>query len=111
MAFSIHNRSLAARDAGGRGGWDRMAGAFKLAVRTYRSRQTLPELPNHLLADIGIDRATALAEAARLPWDMRPARRTAEAHGVWPAIGRRIEAFRVRELLIGAAPNQVSWNG
>ena len=45
--------------------WTRLAKA--LALR--RQRHSLAELDDHLLNDIGIDRATALREAARPEWD------------------------------------------
>lgn len=39
------------------------------AMALYRSRARLAALDAHLLADIGIDRATAEQEAARPIWD------------------------------------------
>ncbi len=35
----------------------------------HRERQRLSELDAHMLADIGITRAAAQAEATRVPWD------------------------------------------
>lgn len=39
-----------------------------------RERRTLAELPDHLLADIGISRAEAEREARRPFWDIRARR-------------------------------------
>ena len=55
-----------------RGTWHDVAAAIRLALRTQLTRQELPDLSDHLLADIGVSRAAALAEAERLPWDLAP---------------------------------------
>ncbi len=108
MSFLINNRSLAAHDAGGRGGWDHLVAAVKLAMRARASRRALPELPDYLLADIGMDRATALSEAARLPWDTGPVR---APDSLWATLVQRVERARVKEITVSAVPNQVSWGG
>ncbi|HVZ06954.1 DUF1127 domain-containing protein [Rhodopila sp.] len=54
--------------------WSGLAAAIRLAIRTQTTRQALPELSDHLLADIGISKAAALAEAERQPWDLMPIR-------------------------------------
>ncbi|QYK40547.1 MAG: DUF1127 domain-containing protein [Paracoccaceae bacterium] len=40
------------------------------ALTLARSRARLATLDDHLLRDIGLDRAQAEAEAARAPWDV-----------------------------------------
>ena len=45
-----------------------------LWVSTARERRTLAELPDYLLADIGITRAEAEAEARRPFWSVRARR-------------------------------------
>ncbi|MBS0639272.1 MAG: DUF1127 domain-containing protein [Acetobacteraceae bacterium] len=55
--------------------WADFAAAVRLAIRTQVTRQQLPDLPDHILADIGVSRSAALAEAARQPWDLTPPRR------------------------------------
>jgi uncharacterized protein YjiS (DUF1127 family) len=50
--------------------WSDFANAVRLVVRTLLTRRDLPELSDHMLADIGVTRSAALAEAARLPWDL-----------------------------------------
>ena len=49
----------------------RRANPFRLqgALHLSRSRRALLRLDDHLLADIGLTRAEALAEADRAPWD------------------------------------------
>ncbi len=74
-----------------RAGWGHLAAALMLAWRTYTTRKALPDLTPEQLADIGITRATALAEAARLPWDLRrPSwhRRMAQGFGSGWAMAR-----------------------
>ena len=52
--------------------WARPVDALRLMVRTWRTRRALLELTPRELSDIGISRATAIAEASRLPWDLGP---------------------------------------
>ena len=54
--------------------WGSFAEAVRVAVRAHTTRQDLPELSDHLLADIGVTRKAALAEAERAPWDLEPQR-------------------------------------
>ena len=63
-----------AQRGGGRTGRVRLADALMVMVRTYRTRQALLELTPRELSDIGVSRATAVAEASRLPWDTAPIR-------------------------------------
>jgi uncharacterized protein YjiS (DUF1127 family) len=52
--------------------WSDFTHAVRLVARTLLTRRDLPELSDQMLADIGITRSAALAEAARLPWDLSP---------------------------------------
>jgi uncharacterized protein YjiS (DUF1127 family) len=61
-----------ARQASGRTEWAHPVGALRLMLRTWRTRRALLELTPRELSDIGISRATAIAEASRLPWDVGP---------------------------------------
>src|SRR5258708_39522142 len=53
----------------GRAGMGRRFAVLRTALRTYLTRQALPELTVRELADIGVSSAAALAGAARLPQD------------------------------------------
>ncbi|MGE4043297.1 MAG: DUF1127 domain-containing protein [Acetobacteraceae bacterium] len=55
--------------------WFRTRALATLAVmlRTARTRAPLREMEPHMLADIGITRSEALAEASRAPWETDPA--------------------------------------
>lgn len=55
-----------------RAGWRAMAETVVRAVGVILTRRNLTELEPRLLADIGLTRAEALAEAARKPWDLQP---------------------------------------
>lgn len=46
--------------------------ALRLVWRTCLTRQALPDLTPRELADIGVSATEAVAEAARLPWDIGP---------------------------------------
>ena len=63
-----------ARSTGQGAGWSRLADRLRVMVRTWRTRRSLLEMTSRELADIGASRATALAEARRLPWDTTPVR-------------------------------------
>ncbi len=63
------------RQAAGSAGWSHLAGALRLLLRTWTTRDDLAELSDRELADIGVSRATALAEARRMPWDLTPVQR------------------------------------
>jgi uncharacterized protein YjiS (DUF1127 family) len=69
-----------------------------MALRTYLTRQALPELSPRELADIGVSSSAAVAEAARLPWDTNsgPRRHRASIVG---AIQRMLERDRSRRLI------------
>nr|WP_294509301.1 DUF1127 domain-containing protein [uncultured Rhodopila sp.] len=61
-----------ARPAAERSGWAHPVNALMLMLRTWRTRRALLELTSRELSDIGVSRATAIAEASRLPWDVGP---------------------------------------
>ena len=44
--------------------------ALTAMVRARRTRRLLAEMDDRMLADIGLDRGQALAEAARPAWDV-----------------------------------------
>ena len=111
MPLLINTGSVTARKAGGIRKAGRAVAALMVALRTHATRRELAELPSHLLADIGIDRSAALAEAARLPWDVTPAPRAKNATGFWTGWRNRVEQLRAKELVLSAEPNQVSWGG
>jgi uncharacterized protein YjiS (DUF1127 family) len=108
----IINPSAPARSAREISGWDQLVAAVRLALRTWLTRGALPELSAQQLADIGVSRATALAEAARLPWDAASARQRRRAmSGRWAALRQRMEGGRLRHLIVGERPDAVSWGG
>ncbi len=53
-------------------GWTHLANAVSVMFRTWTTRHDLPQMTARELADIGVSRATAMAEARRLPWDLKP---------------------------------------
>ena len=57
-----------------RGAADPVRAHAALWLSTARERRTLAELPDHLLADIGITRAEAETEARRPFWSVRKRR-------------------------------------
>jgi uncharacterized protein YjiS (DUF1127 family) len=74
MSDLMMTRFEQARPSAGRAGWAHVVDALKLMFRTYKTRRALLEMTPRELSDIGISRATAIAEASRLPWDMAPVR-------------------------------------
>jgi uncharacterized protein YjiS (DUF1127 family) len=74
-AMTIHSipasHTLRTRAAQGIGwlGW------LRRSLRAIQSRRHLTEMDRRMLADIGISRSEALAEAARAPWDLAPRQR------------------------------------
>jgi uncharacterized protein YjiS (DUF1127 family) len=110
MLNSIISRFAPARAGSGQSGWGHLAAAIRRMLRTVTTRQALAELSDHELADIGLHRTTALAEAARLPWDLAP-RRIPRSGGPLAAVYRQLEQARMRQMLLGSVPNAVSWGG
>lgn len=56
-------------------GIDGAVAALRRAIRAAESRRQLAQLDDRMLADIGLGRAEAVAEAERAPWDLSPRRR------------------------------------
>lgn len=50
-------------------------GLVRTALHAAASRRQLAQLDDRMLADIGLGRAEAIAEADRAPWDLAPRRR------------------------------------
>lgn len=48
---------------------------FLVALRVAEGRRALAAMDDRMLADIGLSRAEALAEASRAPWDLAPSAR------------------------------------
>jgi uncharacterized protein YjiS (DUF1127 family) len=67
-------------------------------LRTYLTRRSLPELTVRELADVGLSSSAALAEAARLPWDMTPNPRR-NRPGISGRLQQMLERARGRRLL------------
>jgi uncharacterized protein YjiS (DUF1127 family) len=88
-----------ARQPAGRSVLTHSVEALRIALRTYQTRQELPDLSARERADIGVSHATALAEAARLPWDTAPRPRRKNPEGVIGWLQRALERARTRRLL------------
>ena len=61
-------RRIEGRDAGWHGVW----AAFARIRQAVATRRMLAEMDDRMLADIGISRLDAQAEADRAPWDVAP---------------------------------------
>nr|WP_294546552.1 DUF1127 domain-containing protein [uncultured Rhodopila sp.] len=72
MSDLLMTRFVHARPDTERAGWAHPVDALRLMLRTWRTRRALLELTPRELSDIGVSRATAIAEASRLPWDIAP---------------------------------------
>jgi uncharacterized protein YjiS (DUF1127 family) len=57
---------------GADGFWAECVAMLRLLARTLVTRQELSDLSDRQLADIGVTRPVALAEATRRPWDVAP---------------------------------------
>jgi uncharacterized protein YjiS (DUF1127 family) len=69
--FNSVSASLGRTSRFGAGGtWADFVGTLRLLARTLMTRQELSDLSDRQLADIGVTRPVALAEAARRPWDV-----------------------------------------
>jgi uncharacterized protein YjiS (DUF1127 family) len=79
---------------------------LRIVLRTYLTRRALPELTPRERADIGISASAALAEAARLPWDINP-RRGGPTAGVVDAVERALERARTRRLISRLEPREL----
>lgn len=99
MSDLMMTRFTQARRQGSRVAMDRPVAALRLALRTWLTRQALPELTARELADIGMTQTTALTEAARLPWDSAPGPRRRIPGGVLGQVQQALERARTRRLL------------
>ncbi|NUB46055.1 DUF1127 domain-containing protein [Fertoebacter nigrum] len=70
MFASLHTASLTLRSMPKGGTLARIAATLQLGLIARRQRAHLGRLDDHALADIGLTRADALAEAARPVWDV-----------------------------------------
>jgi uncharacterized protein YjiS (DUF1127 family) len=67
---------------------------LRVVLRTWLTRQALPDLTARERADIGVTHKAALAEAARLPWDTATGGRATMGR-----IEQALERARTRRLL------------
>jgi uncharacterized protein YjiS (DUF1127 family) len=72
MSDTTMSRFERARPEAAQAGRTHPIDALRLMWRAYRSRQALLQLTPRELSDIGVTRATAIAEASRMPWDIAP---------------------------------------
>ncbi len=70
MFASLHTATLATRRVHSGGSLSRLARKVHLGMTTWRQRQTLVQLEDWALADIGLTRAQAVAEAEKPVWDV-----------------------------------------
>lgn len=71
MFASLHTATLATRRVQTVGSTPRLLTLVRAAIAAHRQRQFLARLDDRTLADIGIDRETALREAGRPIWDLQ----------------------------------------
>jgi uncharacterized protein YjiS (DUF1127 family) len=98
MSDLLMTRLTAVRPAADRTGARRLKSMLRMAFRTYLTRQGLPELTGRELADIGVSPSAAVAEAARLPWDINPGPR-GHRTGIIGAVQNSLERARSRQLI------------
>ncbi len=70
MFASLHTAQLTYRQVQKEGTLDRLARRIALALTARHQRQHLARLDDAALADIGLSRRAARAEAARPVWDV-----------------------------------------
>ena len=70
MFASLHTSTLTVRRVQSRGTTEGILATLRLAYHAHIQRQRLASLDDHALADIGLSRDEALAEASRSPWDV-----------------------------------------
>ncbi len=98
MSDFIMTRFEPAQPVAGRADARRSIPSLHMMLRAHRTRAALANLSARERADIGVSSAVALAEAARLPWDVNPGPRRRPA-GILGAITRAFERFRTRRLI------------
>jgi uncharacterized protein YjiS (DUF1127 family) len=106
MSDFTMTRFVATRPEAGRADADHLIAALRVALRTYMTRQAMPELSARDLADIGLSSSAALAEAARLPWDIIPGPRRNRS-GIMSSIQRAWERARTRRLISRLQPRDL----
>lgn len=111
MSDLMFDRAEGAPRTHQRAGWNKLVASLMLALRTHATRRALPALSSHLLADIGLSRSAALAEAARLPWDTCPTQRRERTSGLSFRVQRTLQRLRARRLLVNGKPNGLVWGG
>ena len=70
MFASLHTASLATRRVTTVGSIPRLLSVVSVALAAHRQRQFLARLDDRTLADIGLTRDQAVAEATRPMWDL-----------------------------------------
>ncbi|GHD99531.1 hypothetical protein GCM10008024_07280 [Allgaiera indica] len=70
MTTSVHTSGVAVRSAHATHPLARLAGLARRALALRRERNILARLDDRALADIGLTRTQAQAEAARPVWDV-----------------------------------------
>ncbi|MDR3534813.1 MAG: DUF1127 domain-containing protein [Rhodopila sp.] len=98
MSDLTMTRSSPVRPVAGRVARGHLAETLHLALRTYVTRQTLPAMTPRELADVGLTPTAALAEAARLPWDLSPDPHRRGFGGLAGHVQRALERSRIRRL-------------
>ena len=75
MFASLHTSTLTVRRVQTRGTFDGLFAKLRLALTAHAQRQKLATLDDAALADIGLTRTQAFAEASRPLWDVPANRR------------------------------------
>jgi uncharacterized protein YjiS (DUF1127 family) len=99
MSDLMMTRFTSARRSAGRAVLEHPIETLRIALRTYLTRQALPDLSARELDDLGISSGNAITEAARLPWDTAPGPRAGVPAGVFGGIQAALERARTRRLI------------
>jgi uncharacterized protein YjiS (DUF1127 family) len=92
-------RFVTTRQPTGRSAVAASLAALRVALRTYMTRQALPQMSARELSDVGLTRHAALAEAARLPWDTSGGPRRPASARAFTDLQRAWHRARTRRLL------------
>jgi uncharacterized protein YjiS (DUF1127 family) len=92
-------RFVSTRQPAGRSTVASSLAAIRVALRTYMTRQALPQMTARELSDVGLTQHAALAEAARLPWDTNRGPRPPASPGVLADLQKAWHRARTRRLL------------
>ncbi len=98
MSDLIMARFEAALPASGQTGASRLIAVLRTMLRAWQTRQALTQLTPRERADIGVTLSTAVSEAARLPWDVKPGPQR-HGRGTIASIQRALERARTRRLI------------